>query len=139
MIPIASNFLPPFVDIKSTKIYLCIFLRIWRLRWFAYMPAFELRACVFSQKHSLLGYVCVVSSSWKIFYFHSPHLAHAYYSPACITLKLGLLPHRGIRAKLVQTDSAGGISASVWGWKFNENLPMMTSSTQTYPSNRCVL
>ena len=71
-------------------------------------------ACIFSKTQVASG-VHVMRTSWKIFYFHSPHLAHAYLSPACITLKLGLLPYRGIKAKLVQTDSAGGISASVWG------------------------
>ena len=71
-------------------------------------------ACIFF-KTQVASDVYVVGTSQKIFYFHSPHLAHAYLSPACIILALGLLPRRGIRAKHVQTDSAGGISAAVWG------------------------
>ena len=36
---------------------------------------------------------------------------------------IGLLPHRGIRAKLAQTDSAGGIIAAVWGMKTSRKSP----------------
>ena len=35
---------------------------------------------------------------------------------ACLhNLQAWLITHRGIRAKLAQTDSAGGIIAAVWG------------------------
>ena len=71
-------------------------------------------ACIFSKTQVASG-VHVMRTSWKIFCFHSPHLAHAYLSLACITARLGLLPCRGIRAKPAQTDSASGIGASVWG------------------------
>ena len=71
-------------------------------------------ACIFF-KTQLASDVHVTRTSWKIFYFHSPHLAHAYWLPACITARLGLLSCRGIRTKPAQTDSAGGISAAVWG------------------------
>ena len=70
--------------------------------------------CIFTETQ-LASVVQVMRTSWKIFYFHSPHLAHAYLSPACITRALGLLPRRGIKAKHAQTDSAGGICAAVWG------------------------
>ena len=70
--------------------------------------------CIFTETQLASG-VQVMRTSWNIFYFHSPHLAHVYLSPACITRKLGLLPCRGIRAKPAQTASAGDISAAVWG------------------------
>ena len=49
-------------------------------------------ACIFSKTQVASG-VHVMRTSWKIFYFHSPHLAHAYLSLACITARLGLLPN----------------------------------------------